>query len=62
MITFIHGVEWISCGMGIPRRLCVLFVEPRRGGEVLIEGLTMPEGGSGELMRKLTLFLLPYDL
>lgn len=62
IITLIHGEKWISCGMGIPRRLCVLFIEPRRGGEVLIEGLTMPEGDSGKLMRKLTLFLLLYDL
>lgn len=62
LITLAHGMPWTSCGMGIKRQICVMLVEPRRGGEVLIEGLTMPDDGAGPLMRKLTLFFLNYNL
>lgn len=62
LMTMVHGENWTSCGMCVPRRLCVLLVEPRQGGEVLIQGLTVPGGSIGPLMRKLTLFFLGYDL
>lgn len=62
LITIFHGGKWTGGGMGVSRRLCVLLVEPRQGGEVLVEGLTMPEGGMEPLVRKLTLFFLGHDL
>lgn len=63
IITLVHGVEWTSShGNCAPRRLCVLLVEPKQGGEVLVEGLAIPEEGVGQLIRKLTLFFLGYEL
>lgn len=62
MFRLMYEDLWDQYAPVVSDRLCVMLVEPRRGGEVLIEQLRMSDEKYSPLMRELTCLFLGYGL